>query len=107
MQNCSSIFLITVFEKCDKDEYGFPDLGSCRTVGFKHEFSNAERIVNDNICDIYETCYTYACIEELSTDLYPMANLRKFYKYNKRFKGYEEIEEPDNLKNVYNICNIC
>jgi hypothetical protein len=105
MINTSPIFLITVFEKIDKDEFGFTDLGSKRTVAFRHSFKDAERIVLNNTCDIWETCYDYACIEELDTDVYPMALSKKLYKINKHKRIYEPIDSKL-TDNIYNICEI-
>lgn len=93
-----TIFLITVFEKCEPYKaYGF-DLGCTRSVGWRPTFEMAEKTVKTNMCDIWETCYDYACIEELDYSLYPWANERWFYKFNTKTGCYEEIDEPVLLK---------
>ena len=101
-----NIFLITVFEKCEPDERWYADLGSTRSVGFRYSFESAEEVVKTNMCDIWEYCYDYACIEELGCELYPFYQSRKFYKYNADIDGYEEIEEPEYLKRVVPIGGI-
>lgn len=89
------IYLITTFDKLEPDErYGY-SLGSTRSVGFRYSFELAEEVVKTNMCDIWEYCYDYACVEELAPCLYPDAERRWFYKYNREINGYEPIEEPD------------
>lgn len=93
------IYLITVFDKCEPDERWEYDLGDRRSVGWRPTFEMAENTVKTNMCDIWETCYEYACIEELDYSLYPWANERWFYKFNRKNGCYEEIDEPVILKN--------
>ena len=93
-----NIFLITVMDKCEPHELWEYDLGCTRSVGFRYSFELAEEVVKTNMCDIWEFCYEYACIEELQPCLYPDAVKRWFYKYNERIDGYEEIDEPVFLK---------
>lgn len=92
------IYLITVFDKLEPDERWEYKLGSTRSVGFRYSFELAEEVVKTNMCDIWEFCYDYACIEELGCELYPFAENRWFYKYNRDIDGYEPIEEPEFLK---------
>lgn len=90
------IYLITVFENLENEEQWDFSLGCRRSVGFVFDFETAENIVQSNMCDIWETCYDYACIEELPCGLYPIARSgeRTFYQYNQETNGYEQIEEP-------------
>lgn len=101
-----NIFLITVFEKCEPDERWSANLGCTRSVGFRYSFELAEEVVKTNMCDIWEYCYDYACIEELGCELYPFCQSRKLYKYNKDINGYEEIQEPECLKHIGNVGGI-
>ena len=105
--NYMTIFLITVFGACSprKDKYS-PYLGSRRSVGFRPTFEMAEEVVKTNMCDIWEYCYDYACIEEIGCELYPEFKKRWYYKYNDNTGGYEEIEEPECLKYYCNIGEI-
>lgn len=101
-----NIYLITVFDKCDPDERWGVNLGDRRSVGFRYSFELAEEVVKTNMCDIWETCYDYACIEELGCELYPFYQNRWIYKYNREINGYEEIDEPVILKGYSNIGEI-
>lgn len=92
------IYVINTMTKLEKDQNGFPDFGSERIVGFYKEFKDAEDAVVNNICDIYETIYNYALIEEVEEGLYNSSLNRWFYKYNKEKDEYEKIEEPEFLK---------
>lgn len=94
-----TIFLITVFDKCEPDERWGYDIGYTRSVGWRPTFEMAEKAVKTNMCDIWETCYDYACIEELGYGLYPDPKETWFYKFNVETGCYEEIEEPVFLKN--------
>lgn len=93
-----NIYLITVFSKCEPDARWGYNLGSTRSVGWRPTFEMAEDTVRDNVCDIWEYCYDYACIEELDYGLYPFAEERWFYKFNRATGKYEEIDEPVILK---------
>ena len=61
------IYLITVFEQCEpwKEPYNYI-LGDVRSVGWRPTLEMAVEAVETNMCDIWESCYDYACIEELS-----------------------------------------
>lgn len=92
------IYLITVFSKCEPDErYGY-NLGSTRTVGFRHSFEDAAETVETNMCDIWEYCYDYACIEEVDPCLYPTAENKWFYEYDRGKDRYIEKPLPPILK---------
>ena len=100
-----TIFVVTVFEKCESSDTMFADIGCVRSPCFRHTFESAEEVVKTNMCDIWEYCYDYAVIHEIGPYLYPEYKMRKFYKYNKDIGGYETIEEPICLKNV-DFCGI-
>ena len=100
-----NIFLITVFEKCEPCDRWYFNLGSTRSVGFRHTFEDAEEVVRNNMCDIWETCYNYAVIHEIGCELYPSYHMRKFYKYNRDIDGYEPIDEPECFKHI-DFCGI-
>lgn len=100
------IYLITVFDKCEPDARWDYDLGCTRSVGWRPTFEMAEDTVKNNVCDIWEYCYDYACIEELDYGLYPFAEERWFYKFNRDTGHYEEIDEPVILKGRGNIGGI-
>lgn len=71
---------------------------SLRSVGWFATFSEAERIVKNNVCDIYEDTYKYAVIESTPVGIYPMAygKIRtefKFYRINEANRKYEYYGE--------------
>lgn len=105
-----TIFVVTVFEKCEEEDGNTKEcysisIGCTRSPCFKHTFEEAEEVVLNNICDIWETCYDYAVIEEIDSQIYPRYIMRKFYKYNIDTHGYEPIEELECLKRML-ICEI-
>ena len=75
-----------------------PEFGSSRLVGWYPEFNMANSSVKENSCDINETCYNYALIEECEWGLYHPASKRWWYKYNKEKDEYIPIDEPDFIK---------
>ena len=48
----------------------FPDFGSSSIVGYYFDKNDAFNAVKENACDINETCYDYALIEEIREGLY-------------------------------------
>ena len=84
-----TIFVVTVFEKCEPNNCYTADIGCTRSPCFRHTFEEAEEVVKFNMCDIWETCYNYAVINEIGCELYPQSHMRKFYKYNKDINSYE------------------
>lgn len=94
MSDINYIYLITVFSKLKPDERYGMSLGCTRSVGWRPTLEMAVETVETNMCDIWETCYNYACIEQLDYGLYPWAEERWFYKYNRETGKYEEIDEP-------------
>ena len=47
-----------------------PNYGSSRIVGYYTSYADAQRILDKNICDVWETCYDYACIERVEEGIY-------------------------------------
>lgn len=97
--NDGYIYLITVFDKCEPDERWGYKLGSTRSVGFRWTLEDAMETVETNMGDIWEYSYDYACIEELNGALYPWAEERWFFKYDRKSGRYKQIDEPVILKN--------
>ena len=67
------IYTIYTCEELEKGENGLIQVGSSRTPGWYSTFEDAERTVLENTCDIWETCYDYACIEKYHEGLYGIA----------------------------------
>lgn len=97
--NDGCIYLITVFDKCEPDERWGYKLGCTRSVGFRWTLEDAIETVETNMCDIWEYSYDYACIEELNGALYPWAEERWFFKFDRESGRYKQIDEPVILKN--------
>ncbi len=75
-----------------------PEFGSSRLVGWYPEFEVANSAVMGNVCDINETCYQYALIEECEVGLYHPAYKRWWYEYDREKEEYVQIDEPDFIK---------
>lgn len=76
----------------------FPDFGSTRIVGWYDNFESAYDAVAENACDINETCYQYALIEECEKGLYHPASKRTFFQYCRHVDHYFQIPEPEYCK---------
>ena len=76
------------------------DVKDTRCVGYFKTFEEAEQAVIKNACDIWETCYDYAVIENIKEGLYQYDFHPTWYKYHKLTSGYVKCEQPDfvNLK---------
>ena len=92
------IYTILVFTKLEKNKYGFSDFGEERLVGYYRDINKAFMNVKNNSCDIFETCYHYALIEEVEQGLYNPAINRWLFKFNIESGKYEQIEESDFMK---------
>lgn len=101
-----SIFIITTMDFLVKDRVNHNKLiAYCgRTVGYYHDLEKAKQVVEENICDINETCYNYALIQELGPGLYPDPINNWWYKWNKEKKQYEATNELDG-KTIYDFMN--
>lgn len=98
------MYFITVFHQVTTDaQTESLDLGTSRVVGYYDNFDDADTALKVNIYDIYETIYKYAVIEQIGMGVYPLAEDRWFYKYDKEWDGYYPIEEPIEFKNYINI----
>lgn len=76
----------------------FPEFGPSRLVGWHSEFEDVYSSVSGNYCDINETCYKYALIEECEEGLYNLANKRWWFEYDREKDRYFQINEPDFIK---------
>lgn len=71
------------------------DVKDTRCVGYFKTFEEAEQAVIKNACDIWETCYDYAVIENIKEGLYQYDFNPTWYKYHKLTSGYVKCEQPD------------
>ena len=74
---------------------GFMDYGEQDEMGFFHEKENAIEAVKFNACDINETCYDYAIVEEVKPGLYSWPHNRWFFKYDRDIDEYIQIDTPN------------
>lgn len=102
-ENLKPIYAIMVFEKCKRNDTNWIDMGCTRIVGFKHNLESAKQTVIDNVCDICESCYRYALIEEVVPCVYPCSDKRWYFTFNKETQKYEEIEEPEIFKKTCSL----
>lgn len=98
-----TMFFITCFEKVEKDERGFFHGGAQRTFGFRTTLQDAEAALNNNVCDMRETVYDYAVIEEFGPYIHPIAETELWFKWNDEKKGFFRIEKPNATKGVCNF----
>lgn len=98
------IYTILTFESLEQDPITkAPELGSERLVGWYSDFETAEATVRNNSCDINETCYKYALIEECTEGLYQYARHRWLYEYDNVTDTYIPVEEPSFMKTWVNL----
>ena len=103
------IYTISTFEKVNKNGQ-FPEYGDIRTPIFVPTFEEAENIVVNNHCDLFEYLYMYAVIEQLTDCFYPTTDdtyKRWYYKYNLDIGKYEPIDrsevEVSGLQQIWSI----
>jgi len=104
------IFEIMLFEYPDKEVVyhkpegdvlsGFPDTGCVNNVGFYYELDTAIQAMNENWCDIQETCYHAGFILCHFPGLYQAAIHRMYFLWDEEKKGFFEAEEPEIFKHV-------
>lgn len=91
-------WFITVMEKLEESDLGFPLIGSNRCWGFYKDKNSAIKALHNNTTDMWETVYNYAVIEEYYEGISAYNFNRQFFKYDKEKKGYFEIDEPECVK---------
>lgn len=98
------MFFVTVFNQVSIDaQTKVLYIEPSRVVGYYTDFNDADTVLKENICDVHETIYHYAVIEEIEEGVYPVAQSRWFYKYDKEKDGYYPIDEPAEFKHYSNI----
>ena len=59
------IYVITTFEKVDRNAGHWIKYGDTRTVGYYFNYEDALEVLTNNVCDLWEYCYDYAALEAL------------------------------------------
>ena len=95
------MWFITVFEKVEITELGWPDFGCQRTWGFYSDRETAVDALHENWTDMWETCYHYAVIEKYEEGIsgYEFGS-RQWFKFDEEREGYFEMEEPKGVKHM-------
>ena len=83
------MYFITTIETNKKE------ISDTRCVGYYSTFEKAENAVLYNVCDIWETCYNYAVIENIPEGIYKYDFRPKWYKYHKLTGGYIKCDPPE------------
>ena len=94
------IYTITTIEVDKKDGFS-----SSRCVGFYYDLNEAKNAIEENRCDLFETCYLYAVIEESYEGIYPHIEKQLWYKYNLKKEKYEKCKKPE-FAMGYGSCGI-
>ena len=96
------IYVIKTMTKCETVDEFWCEFGHERNIGYYCDLNAAQETVINNECDIWETIYTYAMIEEVYEGLYGSAGTRTWwYKYNDKIGMYEEMPQPEFTKNRF------
>lgn len=93
--NGTSMFFITCFEKCEKDERGCFDTGDIRTFGYFDNLEACKEALNENICDMHEYLYEFAVIESIGQGIHPHTKELAWFRWNDKKQGFFEIENPE------------
>ena len=96
------LWFITVFEKSEQDDLGWPHMGASRCWGFYENKSDALLALYENRTDLWEGCYHYAVLEAYHPGIsgYAFEYGRQFFQYDKEHNGYFEIDEPAVFKHT-------
>ena len=92
----ATMWFITVFERVECDQKGFPDFGSSRCWGFYSDRGVAIRAVRENWTDMREGMYEYAVVEGFDEGISgghdPAES--QWFKWDDENACYKEIEQP-------------
>lgn len=90
------MWFITVFQKIEPADNGWPEFGATRTWGFYSKRETAVQALHENWTDMWEYLYDYAVIEKYDEGISHYEHgSRKWFKFDRGSNGYFEIEEPD------------
>lgn len=88
------MWFITVFQKFEINEYGFPDYGSMRTWGYYADRETALQALHENRTDMWECYYDYAILEKIGEGIAAEVEYKKYFKYDRDRDGYFEMKAP-------------
>ena len=92
-----TMWFITVFERAECDQKGFPDFGASRCWGFYSDRDVAIRAVRENWTDMREGMYKFAVIEGYDEGIahYHAPEEAQWFKWSEEYEGYREIDRPE------------
>lgn len=97
------MFFITCFEHVAVDKLGWLDMGDRRVFGYYDSMEEAALALSENRCDMRETVYDFAVVEEIGQGIHPDVKSRRFFAWFKDKEGFFPIDEPDEFKHYCNI----
>ena len=92
-----------IYHKPEGDIHsGWPDTGGENYMGFYYELDTAIQAMNENWCDIQETCFSAGFILCRFPGLYnsALSNHRMYFLWDEEKKGFFEADEPAIFKHV-------
>lgn len=75
------------------------EINDTRCVGYVASLDKAKEILENNECDICETCYNYATIENIPEGIYQYDTSPIWFKFNELEEKYIECNKPEESKN--------
>ena len=102
--NNSPIYEVRAYTKpWTVDEYGWPQYGRSERIGFFHEKEEAQKAVEENLCNIQDYSMQSAMIIEVAPGIYPIIIRSKclYYRWNKREERFEISKLPSNHINIF------
>lgn len=93
------MYFLTMIET----DRNFNEYSSSAAIGYFKTYEEVVEILHSNYCDINETCYDYAVVEQISPGLYPHPERTVFFKYDLEKNGYFEIDRPEIFNNMSNF----
>lgn len=90
-----------IYHKPEGDVHsGWPDTGCIDDMGFYYELDTAIQAMNENWCDIQETCYYAGFILCRFPGVYYAGTSRMYFLWDDEKEGFFEAEEPEIFKHV-------
>lgn len=93
------MYFLTMIET----DRNFKEYSSSAAIGYFKTYEEAVEILHSNYCNINETCYNYAVVEQIHPGLYPSPEKTIFFKYDPEKNGYFEIEKPKIFNHLSNF----
>jgi hypothetical protein len=89
-----------VEESKEKGLFGIADIYDSRTIGYALSLEDAQRWVENNVCDIHEYYYKYAIIEDVAPGFYSSVDSKSIW-YKWIDGKYQKIDKPAQLSQLF------